>query len=198
MLSCSHGRLRTLRLLATATSINIGSYSECCGAADVAIGGIAAGRVKMELFADVAPKTAENFRQFCTGEHRCGLLYEGCRHPAADTAVKSIVDNGSSCTHHGADSAGTARCRQSNGQPQGYKNAPFHRVIKGFMIQGGDFLKVCGHPAARSAAPRRIAPAGNWRLPAGIWLQSFGPLPDARAAAEGPGAVLSRSSNARG
>ena len=26
------------------------------------------GRVKMELFADVTPKTAENFRQYCTGE----------------------------------------------------------------------------------------------------------------------------------
>ena len=28
------------------------------------------GRVKMELFANVVPKTAENFRQFCTGETR--------------------------------------------------------------------------------------------------------------------------------
>lgn len=26
------------------------------------------GRIKMELFKDVVPKTAENFRQFCTGE----------------------------------------------------------------------------------------------------------------------------------
>lgn len=26
------------------------------------------GRIKMELFSDVVPKTAENFRQFCTGE----------------------------------------------------------------------------------------------------------------------------------
>ena len=29
---------------------------------DVTIGGIAAGRIKMELFADIVPKTAENFR----------------------------------------------------------------------------------------------------------------------------------------
>ena len=42
--------------------------------ADVTIGGTAAGRVKMELFADVCPKTAENFRQLCTGEHRCEAL----------------------------------------------------------------------------------------------------------------------------
>jgi peptidyl-prolyl isomerase H (cyclophilin H) len=29
---------------------------------DVTIGNIPAGRIKMELFADIAPKTAENFR----------------------------------------------------------------------------------------------------------------------------------------
>ena len=28
------------------------------------------GRVKFELFADFVPRTAENFRQFCTGEYR--------------------------------------------------------------------------------------------------------------------------------
>lgn len=37
---------------------------------DVTIGGAPAGRIKMELFKDTCPKTAENFRRFCTGEHR--------------------------------------------------------------------------------------------------------------------------------
>ncbi|KAI9479454.1 Peptidyl-prolyl cis-trans isomerase-like 1 [Coemansia sp. RSA 989] len=37
---------------------------------DITIGGKDAGRIKMELFADVVPKTAENFRQLCTGEYR--------------------------------------------------------------------------------------------------------------------------------
>jgi peptidyl-prolyl isomerase H (cyclophilin H) len=69
---------------------------------DVSIGGMPAGRIKIELFADVCPKTAENFRQLCTGEHKKSSL------------------------------------------PVGYKNCPFHRVIKGFMIQGGDFVNKDG------------------------------------------------------
>ncbi|XP_067950906.1 peptidyl-prolyl cis-trans isomerase H-like [Watersipora subatra] len=65
---------------------------------DVSIGSTEVGRVKFELFADVVPKTAENFRQLCTGEFL------------------------------------------KDGVPQGYKNCTFHRVIKDFMIQGGDFV----------------------------------------------------------
>ena len=35
---------------------------------DITIGGKPAGRVIMELRADVVPRTAENFRALCTGE----------------------------------------------------------------------------------------------------------------------------------
>lgn len=35
---------------------------------DITIGGAPAGRIVMELRADVVPKTAENFRALCTGE----------------------------------------------------------------------------------------------------------------------------------
>jgi len=65
---------------------------------DITIGGSNAGRIIMELFADVVPKTAENFRQLCTGEYR------------------------------------------KNDIPVGYKGCPFHRILKDFMIQGGDCI----------------------------------------------------------
>lgn len=64
---------------------------------DISIAGVPAGRIKMELFKDICPRTAENFRQFCTGELKKNTL------------------------------------------PVGYKDSKFHRIIKGFMIQGGDF-----------------------------------------------------------
>ncbi|KAL1972144.1 hypothetical protein VTN31DRAFT_7363 [Thermomyces dupontii] len=66
---------------------------------DIALGGEPLGRIKMELFANITPRTAENFRQFCTGESK-----------------------------------------NAQGRPQGYKGSKFHRVIKDFMIQGGDFV----------------------------------------------------------
>lgn len=66
---------------------------------DIQIGTVDVGRISFELFADIAPKTAENFRQFCTGEY--------------------VVD----------------------GIPRGFRGCRFHRVVKDFMVQGGDFVK---------------------------------------------------------
>ena len=37
---------------------------------DISIGSEPAGRLVIELYSHVVPKTAENFRQFCTGEMR--------------------------------------------------------------------------------------------------------------------------------
>ena len=39
---------------------------------DISISDAPQGRLKMELFEHIVPKTAENFRQFCTGEYRLG------------------------------------------------------------------------------------------------------------------------------
>jgi peptidylprolyl isomerase len=41
---------------------------------DIEIGGQYAGRIVMELYADIVPKTAENFRALCTGERGIGKL----------------------------------------------------------------------------------------------------------------------------
>jgi hypothetical protein len=40
---------------------------------DITIGGQPAGRIVMVLRSDVVPKTAENFRQLCTGEPGFGF-----------------------------------------------------------------------------------------------------------------------------
>jgi hypothetical protein len=71
---------------------------------DIEVGGLPIGRVVMELFSDVCPRTAENFRVLCTGEKGIGSL----------------------------------------GKPLHYQGSIFHRVIKDFMIQGGDFTACNG------------------------------------------------------
>jgi len=67
---------------------------------DIRSDGKDVGRIEFELFADVTPKCAENFRALCTGEKK-----------------------------------------NSSGQTLHYKGSGFHRVITGFMAQGGDFTR---------------------------------------------------------
>jgi peptidylprolyl isomerase len=67
----------------------------------VSIGGRPVGQIFIELYANAAPKTAENFRALCTGEKGVG----------------------------------------QSGIPLHFKGSAFHRVIPGFMCQGGDFTR---------------------------------------------------------
>jgi len=69
---------------------------------DIEIGGKPAGRLELQLFQSICPRTASNFRLLCTGE--TGLATAG-------------------------------------GVPLAFEGSTFHRVIPGFMCQGGDFTK---------------------------------------------------------
>lgn len=70
---------------------------------EIAIDDAPVGRIEFELFANVVPKTAENFRCLCTGERD--------------------------------RSKGGSKGRLS------FQGSPFHRIIPGFMCQGGDITK---------------------------------------------------------
>ena len=63
---------------------------------DISIGGTEMGRMKMELFADVIPKTAENFRQLCTGEHRKDGVPQGYKGATFHRVIKDFMIQGRS------------------------------------------------------------------------------------------------------
>lgn len=65
---------------------------------DISVDNSPPSRIYLELFYNIAPKTAENFRQLCCG-----------------TQIR-------------------------NNKPIGYKNCFIHRIVKDFVIQGGDFI----------------------------------------------------------
>ncbi len=87
--------------VALAAATSAGAAENPKVALDVTIDGKPAGTLTLELFADVVPKTTENFRALCTGEKGMG----------------------------------------KSGKPLSYAGTPFHRIIPGFMIQGGDFTR---------------------------------------------------------
>lgn len=69
---------------------------------DISIQDKPVGRIVIQLFASVTPKTCENFRALCTGEKGVGKVF---------------------------------------GKPLYYRKCAFHRIIPGFMCQGGDITE---------------------------------------------------------
>jgi len=61
---------------------------------DVNIGETPAGRLKMELFSDIVPKTAENFRQLCTGEFRVNSRPQGYKNATFHRVVPNFMCQG--------------------------------------------------------------------------------------------------------
>lgn len=62
---------------------------------DIQIGDVSIGRLKLQLYDDIVPKTAENFRQLCTGETRCAgrePIVENSASPMETKAEIWIVD----------------------------------------------------------------------------------------------------------
>lgn len=61
---------------------------------DITIGGVPAGRILMELFKGMAPRTVENFRQLCTGEYRRGGLPLGYKGVKFHRCIKDFMLQG--------------------------------------------------------------------------------------------------------
>lgn len=61
---------------------------------DFQVGTAAAGRVIFELFTDITPKTAENFRGLCTGEYgNVGMGKKTKKLHYLGTPIHRVVDN---------------------------------------------------------------------------------------------------------
>ena len=61
---------------------------------DIRVGNADIGRILMELYFDLVPRTAENFRQFCTGEARKDGVPLGYKNTAFHRVIKDFMIQG--------------------------------------------------------------------------------------------------------
>ena len=81
-----------------------------------------AGRIVFELYNDICPRTCENFRCLCTGK----------------TTAPGL---GAWITLHLVDFLGEKGRGLTLYKKLYYKGCQFHRIVKNFMIQSGDFTE---------------------------------------------------------
>ena len=77
---------------------------------EVSIGGHVAGRMSMQLFDDLVPRTCANFRALCRGVAR----------PSG--------------------AGGAAAAQAGAAETLCYRGSPLHRIVRGFCVQGGDVV----------------------------------------------------------
>jgi cyclophilin family peptidyl-prolyl cis-trans isomerase len=106
-----------------------------------------AGQVVCELFADAVPRTAENFRALCTGERGLGRV-SFIQQSSAQTSSQAFAACAFIAAVHSAKPHFILAhlCilpvdAMQSGKRLHLQGTSFHRIIPGFMAQGGDFTK---------------------------------------------------------